>query len=190
MSTVVVVKKEGQIAIAADTMTKLGDICESAEYISSATKIVKVKENYFAHVGHASFGLVLQSVLSGRKKPLKLDSSQAIFEMAREVHPALKDNYFLNPVEDSDAPFESSQHQYLIANAYGIFGVYALRSVQEYSKFYAFGSGQELALGAMEVLFNLDFSAEEIARRAVEAAAKFNDGTGLPVEIYTIKQKS
>ncbi len=190
MSTVVVVKKEGQIAIAADTMTKLGSLYESAEYISTATKIVEVKQNYFAHVGHASFGLVLQSVLTKPKKPLKLDSAQAVFEMAREIHPALKSDYFLNPVEDSDDPFESSQHQYLIANPYGIFGVYALRSVQEYTKFYSFGSGSEFALGAMEVLYDLDFSAAEIARKAVEAAAKFNDGTGLPIEIYTIKQKS
>ncbi len=190
MSTVVVVKKDGEIAIAADTLAKFGDIRESAEYVAAATKITRFKENYFASVGHASFGLVLQSVLARRKASLKLNSVQAVFEWTRGIHPILKDEYFLNPIEDGDDPFESSQHHYLIANAHGIFGVYALRSVQEYTKFYAFGSGHELALGAMEVLYDLSFSAEEIARKAVEAAAKFNDGTGLPVESYSIKQKT
>lgn len=101
----------------------------------------------------------------------------------------MKENYFLNPTEDSDDEFESSQHEYLVANPHEIFGVYALRSVQEYSKFYSFGSGYELALGALEILFDLDLTAEEIARKAVEAAAKFNDGTGLPVEVHSIKAK-
>ena len=189
MSTVVVVKKNGQIAIAADTLTKWGDIKEDAEYVVSKTKIARVGENYLAHVGHASFGLVLESLFKGRKKLPKLDSAHAVFEMTREIHPILKESYFLNPTEDSDDPFESSQHYYLIANPHGIFGVYALRSVQEYSKFYSFGSGSEFALGAMEALYDLDFSAEEIARKAVEAAAKFNDGTGLPVEVHALKAK-
>ena len=124
MSTVVVVKKNGQIAIAADTLTKLGNIYESAEYISSKSKIVQDGRNYFAHVGHASFGLVLNSLFVSRKKSFKLDSAQAVFEMAREIHPILKNDYFLNPNGDSDDEFETSQHLYLIANAYGIFGVY------------------------------------------------------------------
>ena len=182
-------KENGQIAIAADTLTKLGNIYESAEYISSNSKIVQDGQNYFAHVGHASFGLVLNSLFVSRKKSFKLDSAQAVFEMAREIHPILKNDYFLNPNRDSDDEFETSQHQYLIANAYGIFGVYSYRSVQEYSKFYSFGSGSEFALGAMEALYDLDFSAEEIARKAVEAAAKFNDGTGLPVEVHALKAK-
>ena len=189
MSTVVVVKKNGQIAIAADTLTKWGDVKESAEYVVSKTKIARVGENYFAHVGHASFGLVLESLFKDRKKLPKLDSAQAVFEMTREIHPISKEHYFLNPTEDSDDPFESSQHYYLVANPHGIFGVYALRSIQEYSKFYSFGSGYELALGAMEVLYDLDYSAEEIARKAVEVAAKFNDATGLPVEVHSIKAK-
>jgi len=54
--------------------------------------------------------------------------------------------------------------------------------VQEYRKFYAIGSGTDLALGALYSLYpDPRLSAEQIARKAIEAAAEFDDATGLPV---------
>ena len=189
MSTVVVVKKDRQIAIAADTLTKLDRMYESAEYVVSSSKILRLGENYIAQVGHASLSLIWRRHFAEQTE-LKLDSTDAIFDVARGFHKVLEDDYYLNTYGGAADQFESSSAQYLIANSYGIFGLYALRSVQEYSKFYSFGSGSEFALGAMEALHSLNFSSEEIARKAVECAAKFDDSTGLPVEIYTIKQKS
>lgn len=190
MSTIVVVKKNGLVAIGADTMTKLGGTYESAEYIESHSKIIQVGQNCIALVGHASWGLVLSNYFAKTKAKIVLNSPQAIFEMARVLHNSLKEDYFLNPREDEDDPFESSQLDCLIANPFGIFGLYSLRSVQEYSKFYAFGSGYKFALGAMRAIYNLEYSAEEIARIGVEAAADFDDATGLPVEVKTIKLKT
>lgn len=116
MSTVVVVKKAGVIVIAADTMTKYGSRYESAEHIANSSKITQVGENYFGCVGHASYGLILESYFRRFKTPPKLTGVQDVFEMARTLHLALKDEYYLNPTEDSDDPFESLQAQCLIAN--------------------------------------------------------------------------
>ena len=68
---------------------------------------------------------------------------------------ALKDDYFLIPKEDERDPYESLQMETLVASPAGIFGVYPLRSVQEYTRYYAFGSGAELVdaksrLGSLE----------------------------------------
>lgn len=189
MSTIVVVKKEGTVAIGADTMTKLGATYESAKYIQNHSKIIKVGQNFMAYVGHASLGLAMTSYFSGLKTKAVLDSPQAIFEMARALHHAFKENYYLNPHEDEDDPFESSQLDCLIANSYGIFGLYSLRSVQQYSRFYAFGSGYKFALGAMHAVYDSDFDAEQVAQAGLMAACEFDDATGLPAEVKTIKLK-
>jgi ATP-dependent protease HslVU (ClpYQ) peptidase subunit len=189
MSTIVVVRKDGTAVIGADTLTKLGYTCESAEYIRHHSKIIKVGQNFIGVVGHASGGLVMASYFSSLKTKVTWDSQQSIFEMARTMHTSLKDDYFLNPTEDTDDPFESSQFSCLIANQHGIFGLYALRSVQEYTKFYAFGSGYKFALGAMHAVYNSKMTASQIAKAGLSAAAEFDDATGSPLEIKTVQLK-
>lgn len=190
MSTIVIVKKNGVAAIGADTLAKYGSVCESAKYIANATKINRVGKSFMAHVGHVSLSLVLESCFSQLETPPPLDSVQAIFETARWLQEELKQNYFLNPIEDSDAPFESLQSQWLIANPSGIYGLYSLRSVQEYKRFYALGSGLEFALGAMHALYDSDCDAATIARAGLEASAEFDHSTAGPFEIHEVKLKS
>jgi ATP-dependent protease HslVU (ClpYQ) peptidase subunit len=189
MSTIVVVRKNGIASIGADTLTTLGSTLESAKYIVNSSKIEHIGESYFASVGHASFGLILSSYFSKSDVEPDLDSPRAIFEMARSLHISLKEDYFLNPTEDAEDPFESLQHQIFIANSHGIFGLYALRSVQEYSRFYAFGSGYKFALGAMHAVYNSTMNSEEIAYAGLMASAEFDDATSEPLEIRTVALK-
>ena len=184
MSTIVLARKNGYAAIGADTLTKLGGMKESAEYIQNYSKIIKVGENCMATTGHASVGLVLESYFCRCEKGLVLDSPQSVFEMARQLHKALKEDYFLHPTEDEGDPFESSGFDCLIANPSGIFGIYEFRSVQEYSKFYSFGTGSKYAMGAMRVAFETATSAEAVVRAGLEAAVDFDGSTGPPVEVF------
>ena len=78
----------------------------------------------------------------------------------------------------------------LICNPKGIFGVYSLREVSEYTKFWAIGSGSEFALGAMHALYDRLDSAEEIAKAGVEAGAEFNNASSLPMSIQVIDLES
>lgn len=187
MSTVVAVKKDGIIAIGADTMTKLGRSKQPAHTLKNHSKILKFKNNYIAHVGDASIGLILNNYFSKNPNTPKFDSIEVIFEFLCQLHKSLKEDYFLLPEEEDNDDFESMKFKCLIANEKGIFGVYELRSVDEFTKFFSFGTGQEFALGAMQVMYDKDYTAEEIARAGIEAAAEFDDSSGLPVEIYTIK---
>lgn len=75
----------------------------------------------------------------------------------------------------------------LIANPHGIFGVYGLRSVDKYNKYWAFGSGTDYALGALHCSYDRFDSAEEIAEAAIGAAAQFDNATGLPMTLYSIE---
>lgn len=75
----------------------------------------------------------------------------------------------------------------LIANPYGIFGVYGLRSVDEYNKYWAFGSGTDYALGALHASYDRFKDVKDIAKAAIEAAAQFDNATGLPMTLYSVE---
>lgn len=186
MSTVVVTKRDKDIAIGADTLCKLNFTNESAEYIENPSKILRVGDSLLAYVGHASFGLILNSYFGSLGAPPKFDSESSIFEMARNLHLSLREDFFLNTTETEDDPFESSQFDCLIANKTGIYGLYSLRSVQKYRKFYSFGTGYKFALGAMRTAYELNLSAVDVAKSGLEAATDFDEDSGAPLEIHTI----
>jgi ATP-dependent HslUV protease, peptidase subunit HslV len=190
MTTVVAVKKNGFVAIAADTLTMWGNMKESAAHIENSEKILKFQDNYLAFTGSASFKLVVEHWLSKSKRKPKLDSVEDIFDSWLSFHKELKDKYFLRPDDEDSDEFETSRMNVLIANPSGIFAVGVLRSVNEYKRFTAFGSGCDYAIGAMRAIYDDETkSAEDIAKLGIEVAAEFDDGTGLPLNSYTIKLK-
>ena len=190
MSTIVAVKKNGKACIAADTLTTFGEIQQSSEYDSTHDKIHLYKDTYFGIVGSAAHHTVVQSVLERNGDTLSFASQCAVFESFRTLHPILKENYFLNPKDEDDDAYESSRIDTLLVNPHGIFAVYALREVFEYSKFWAIGSGTEIALGAMYAMYARSDDVEEIAKLGIHASATFNNATALPMTAYVIDLKS
>lgn len=188
MSTVVVVRKGGVGAICADTLTKWGTVKESATYVQNHEKILHIGETYIGVTGPATFKLILRDYFTENGGDARLDNAMSIFRTWNRLHRALKDRYFLLGEEDKEDALESSRIDVLLLNRHGIFGVAAHRTVQEFSRFYAFGSGADYALGALHALYdNPALDAEQIARRAAEAAAEFDDSTGLPLQSHTVK---
>ncbi|MFW5969892.1 MAG: hypothetical protein ACOCP9_04580, partial [Halofilum sp. (in: g-proteobacteria)] len=127
---------------------------------------------------------VLDSVLRERRVRFDLRDRLSIFESFRRLHSELKEHYFLNPKEEGSEetdPYESSRIDALIAGPDGIYGVYALREVYEYARFWAIGSGAEYALGAMHACYAGAESAEAVAEAGIAAGAEFDTGSGLPL---------
>ena len=189
MSTIVVVKKDGRAVMGADTLMKYGSLKQGRELIDNSTKILKIHDNYISTVGDCAFHYALNSYSSRIEKPLVLTSTFEIFEFACDFHKSLKEDYFLRPEEEEDDDFESSRFESLIMNEKGIFGLYSLRSVDEYSKYFSFGTGSRFALGAMQAVYDSRLSAEEVAIKGLEAAAFFDDATSKPFEIHTVLLK-
>ena len=98
----------------------------------------------------------------------------------------LKEEAFLNPKEEEDDPYESSQMTVMIANPSGIFAVYSMREVFEFDRFWAIGSGRDFALGAMFVLYDKAKSPSVVATAAIHAGAEFDTGTSEPVHIHEV----
>ena len=185
MTTIVVVCKNGVAAIAGDSLTTFGSMRLGAELDQSFDKIVEHRGSYIGLAGSAAHQLVIQSILSQRPE-LSFDGKAAVFETFRSMHPVLKEEHFLNPKEEEDDPYESSQLTALIANRTGIYGVYSMREVFEYRRYWAIGSGREFALGAMFACYDAYPDAARIARIGVEAGTAFDTGSALPMTLYTI----
>lgn len=191
MTTIAVVRKNGCAAIAADTLTKWGTGKETATYIANSDKIVEVGDSFLAAAGSATFKLILHDYFSHPRARARFGGTQEIFRTWQTFHAVLKRRYYLVAESDKDDSVESSKFDVLIANPHGIFGVGAHRTVQEYVKYYAVGSGTDIALGALYAAYDrAGASAEELARLAVEAAAEFDDSTGLPVVSRSVRLKA
>lgn len=186
MSIIVIVKKAGKAVIAADTMSTFGSTKVLSKYKSNSGKIAKSGETYLGLVGSAAHHNVVNSIIKNHRKHLSFKNVDDIFETYRKLHTILKDEYFILTSEGEKDPYESSQIDALIANPFGIFGIYSWRDINEYERFWALGSGMEYALGAMHAVYDSDMNAEEIATVGVNAACEFDDGSGLPITLHTI----
>lgn len=186
MSVVVVVKKNGKAVIAADTLSMFGRIKVSPTYIR-CSKIHRVNGTYLGLVGASVHANVFEHIIEKESEILNFNDENSIFDTYLKLHAILKEKYFLNPNENDDDEYESSQIDGLIANSNGIFGMYSLREVYEFQKFWAIGSGDDFAIGAMHTAYELFDEPEKIAEIGVNAACEFDDGCGLPMDIYSVE---
>ena len=188
MTTSVVVRKNNQIAIAADSLVTFGETRLSRSYEDNS-KIFQVGDSYVTLAGTTAHFPVMRKLLTEMGEACRLSSRDEVFETYTQVHNILKEKYFLNTREDEDDPYESSQLTSLIANPRGIFGVYSYREVFCFERFWGIGSGRNFALGAMHALYERDVSAREIAEAGVRAGAEFDKNSSAPFQIYSFEMK-
>ncbi len=193
MTTVVVVKKAGQVAIAADTLVTFGDTRLSHRFERNS-KLFKVDTaagvSYVGVAGTVAHFPVLRKAMTALPKDqLKLNSKDEVFDTFTRLHPLLKETFFLQTKEDDNDPYESSQFSVLIANASGIYGLYSYREVFEFNEFWGIGSGRAFALGAMHASWDRAKSARELATIGVHAGCEFDKNSAGPVDVFTVKLK-
>ena len=189
MTTVVVTRLAGAVAIAADTLVTFGDTRLAHGYEANL-KLFKVADSWVGLAGTTAHFPVLRRALAGLPRgELKLHSRDEIFETFLRLHPKLKEDFFLNTKEDDADPYESSQFSALIANAAGIFGVYSYREVFEFDRFWAIGTGRAFALGAMYAAGDRTRTARELAELGVRAGCEFDKNSSAPIHAHTLKLK-
>lgn len=189
LTTIVVVRKGNRGIIGADTLGTYGDQIESAAFILNSSKLIRVGDSWLAVTGHAAMDNVLRSIFSDGGCRRSFKGVADIFKTALDMHRLMRERYFLRTDEEKEDSFESSQMNVLVANPHGIFGICSRRSVFEYTKFYAFGSGEQYALGAMNAVYAALDDPAEIARIGLLAAVEFDTGTGAPLEIEEVRLK-
>ena len=194
MTTLVVVKKAGQVAIAADTLVTFGDTSLTNRFEANS-KIFKVDTaagmSYIGMAGTvAHFPALRKAMAALPYEDLKLNSRDEVFDTFIKLHPLLKDTFFMQTKEDDNDPYESSQFTVVIANSSGIYGLYSYREVFEFKEFWGIGSGRSFALGAMHAAWDKARSAREVALAGLNAGCEFDKNSAGPIDIFTLKLKA
>src|SRR5689334_7213985 len=138
VSTVTVVKKNGHVAIAADTLSLFGTRKMSASHNKRASKILRLGSSFAGLTGVAANLCVLEHAFRESKAP-SLDSAAEIFDVFMKLHDRLTREYAMN-MGPYSLPYESTAMTMLIANQHGIFGIYSMRELDEHERFWAAGS--------------------------------------------------
>jgi ATP-dependent HslUV protease subunit HslV len=187
MTTVCVVRKNGQVAIAADALVTFGDTRLLHGYEANE-KVFRIGDSWFGMAGTTAHFPVLRKALALLPhEELRLRSRDEVFETFLRLHPRLKEHFFMNTKEDDSDPYESSQFTVLIANPSGIYGVYSYREVFEFDRFWAIGSGRSFALGAMYAAWDGPAGAGQIAELGVQAGCEFDKNSAGPVRGSTMQ---
>jgi len=189
LSTIVVARKGNTACIAADTLTTFGDIRLDSVLDPNHSKIQRFGATAIGIVGAAAHTLVVERAFRDEEVAADFSDRDRTFETLLRLHPILKERYFLNPKEGEDEPYESSQIDAVFVNPNGIFGLYSLREVYEYSRYWAVGSGASYALGAMHAVWGRARTAREVARAGAEAGAAFDTASAMPLTFRSVRLK-
>ena len=185
MSTIAVAQKNGAAVMVADALTTFDELKLPPALDAHPDKIFRIGEAAVGVVGFTAHAQVLENLLKTVEAP-DFSSREAIFELFRDLHPILKEEYFLRPEAEEGDPYESSQMALLIASPQGLFGVYDFREVHQYTRYWAMGSGAGYALGAMFAAWEHAATAREVAEIGVRAGCAFDRGSGLPLQTVEI----
>jgi hypothetical protein len=188
VTTIVVVKKNGRIAIGADSLVTFGETRLPDQYEAN-DKIIRIGDSFIGLAGSTAHFEVMRRVLGNMNSP-QLHSRAQVFDTFLTAHQVLKEQFFLNPKEEDDDPYESSQITALIANPSGIYGVYSYREVFCFDRFWAIGSGRNFALGAMFASYKGARSAAQIATLGVTAGAEFDKSSNGPHRVHEVAMRS
>ncbi|MEM9156548.1 MAG: hypothetical protein AAGB13_16185 [Cyanobacteria bacterium P01_F01_bin.33] len=191
MTIITAVQKDNEVAIACDTLVtrNSGAIKSLAEYQSDASKLIPFGDSILGFTGSYAVKQIFTDLIQ-RSKPISLSSSSEIFHWLLSNQATLKSDYFIKTENGNDKrqPTESQWLYALLVNVHGIFVITAYREVSEFAKFWAIGSGDRFALGALEVLYGQELSAAEIARKAALVATKFSPECSEPIMVKSIQK--
>jgi len=193
MTIITAVQKDGQIAIACDTQSTSHNstLKHTAEYKTNHSKLIHYGYSILGLAGYCTIHQIFEDLLS-QAEPNPWSNRSEIFHWFLAHHDILKNKYFLTPTigNGKSQIAETNWSAALIINPHGIFRSHGSREVVEYSKFWAIGSGQDFALGALENLYDQNLTASKIAQLAALTATKFNPGCAPPIYVETLLTNS
>jgi len=187
MSIALAIEKNGELVLAADTLTSFGHT-KVPPVLHAADKIRRVGASFLATTGWGLYENILEDVIA-RRKSIKLGSREQIFDFFLRLWNDLHKKYsFVNDqIDEKEAgPFGNLDSTFLVAGRTGIFYVGPDMSVTKVKHYFAIGSGAQFALGTLHALHDSKLGAEAIARKAVESAIAFDTYCGGEAQIHRV----
>jgi len=189
MSTTVIVRKGNKAIIGADTQFMTGSIVTSSKYRVNHHKIHSVGDALVAFTGWSLIQNIFDDIIERYPGDLDFRSRQHIFRTFLFLHEKIKGDYFIESRERDNQPVESSQWDCLIACPAGIFEVASYRTIVEYERFWADGSGTNFALGAMHATYDKAADPLDVAKAGLAAACEFDEASGTPMKFHSVTLK-
>lgn len=189
MTIICACAKGGEIAISADTQVSHGrGIATKSQHMANFSKLFTINGSTIGFTGYSSAKDSLVHLMQAHKKNINLNSKDEIFRSFMMIHKILKEDYFLNTKTDESDPAEYSHLHLLLVNKTGIYEVTGFRNVTQYQHFWAIGSGDEMAIGAMYAAENFGVkTAKQITEIGVKAACEYQTGCSLPLKTKVLK---
>lgn len=176
--------------IGSDSQSTQGSIIVSANHKRNHHKIHRFGKVFIGFTGWSLMHNLFEDIMDKYPGDLDFRSRKHVFKTFLFLHKKIKEEYFIETREGKEQPVESSQWDCLIACPNGIFEVDSYRTVIEYDKFWADGSGMRFALGAMNAVYDTLDDPEEIAKAGLKSACELDNGSGFPISTYCIELKT
>jgi|GEM_PF-5435986 len=186
MGTMVAVRSESTFVLAADAVNLVEGMIHPSLNVANSC-IIKFWDTFIGF--HSTYGyqqcveMALAALML--RSPPALDSKLEIKKFFQGLHDHLKTQFQLNPTQQPSG-FESGPMNALVVNRHGIFKVDATRAVYEFKNYWAVGSAETFALGALHATFEAGGSAEFLARKALAACGEFESNRGREVYIMSL----
>ncbi|MBL4786823.1 MAG: hypothetical protein JKY49_15530 [Cohaesibacteraceae bacterium] len=179
MSIVVVIRKHGKTIIGCDTKCSDGNLLVPPPEKVNALKFHRIGNAYMGHVGSTAFHTVLDFVTNEYADIFDFTDRMTTYKTMLKLHKIMCDTCLINTYGED---FEGSGLNVVIATPEKIFHVEPDRGVDEFSRFWAVGSGSVAALGALDALYDRIDDIEELLREVLTIACKYDLHSNGPIE--------
>jgi ATP-dependent protease HslVU (ClpYQ) peptidase subunit len=189
MSIIVAVRKAGSTVLAADTMHSYGSRREHPDNLVSHPKVYKLGNSYIGGVGWSVYGNIMEHYFKTLKRPPTFRDETSIFDFFLKLWRLMRKRYQVvndQPDTDDRSPFANLDSEFVVVNTQGVFRVDSDLSVMRFAKYFAVGSGDKYAYGALHALYERRLTAERIAVQAAEAAVYYDQGCGGQIECFRV----
>ena len=185
MSALVAIQKQNVICLASDSCVANNHLV-TVPMADSERKLIRFKDVAMGVSGPSSTKYAIKMFMRSHPEKCLFGNEDEIFATWQELSNFLINECFMN-TNVVDYEIEALQFDTLIATPSGIFAAMGCRDVVKIEKFFAIGTGDRIALGAMHAMYDLSpLSAEEIAVAAIEIATKHVSNVCIPVQVFTI----
>lgn len=190
MGTIVAAKTNQGLAIGADCLNTVEDLIHSSLHIADSC-ISKIGESYIGlncsyalqQLSQAAFSQIpgegVAEIVLSNKEQIQTFFINHLFH--------LKTQNQVIPGHNPNLPFETLPLNALVVNRHGIFKVDATRSIYENKKFWAIGTGEAFALGALQALYNEETDAESLVRSALKVCGVFEGNRSREITVKNIR---
>jgi ATP-dependent HslUV protease subunit HslV len=189
MGTIVAVRK-GEQAVLATNCWSTRDYLVKPTLTQKHDCIYRIGSVLVGINAAVAFQQAFESFIIRNKEMLTkadLTNRHGVYAFFHSVHQVLLQHAALQTQFQQHQDFEWTPMTALVLAPQALFKVDSARGVFELHKFWAIGSAESCAHGALFTAYNLDLSAEQIARAALSAAAEFGNADLGEHRIFTLE---